>query len=55
VENGKAPDQVIGRGTVEGAGKKASFTQPICAYPKAAEYKGAGSRKNASSYTCAAK
>jgi len=55
VENGKATEQVIARGSFEAAGKKISFTQPICAYPKAAEYKGTGNRKSASSYSCVAK
>jgi Tannase and feruloyl esterase len=55
VETGTAPQQVIGRGGFEAGGKKVSFSQPICAYPKAAEYKGSGNRKSASSYTCVAK
>jgi feruloyl esterase len=55
VENGTAPEQVIARGNFETAGKKVSFSQPICAYPKAAEYKGSGNRKSANSYACAAK
>jgi len=57
VEKGSAPEQVIARGNTDttGAGKGDSFSQPICAYPKAAEYKGSGDRKDAASYVCAVK
>ncbi len=55
VEKGTAPEQVIARGSFEQAGKSVPFTQPICAYPKAAVYKGMGDRKDASSYACMAK
>jgi hypothetical protein len=55
VEKGTAPEQVIARGGYEVAGRKVSFAEPICAYPKAAEYKGSGDLKDASSYTCAGK
>ncbi len=55
VEKGTAPEQVIGRGEFEAAGKKTPFAEPICAYPKAAVYKGSGDRKAAASYMCAAK
>jgi feruloyl esterase len=57
VEKGTAPEQVIARGNTEttAAGKGDSFSQPICAYPKAAEYKGSGDRKDAASYICAVK
>ena len=55
VEKGQAPEQVIARGSVEEAGKAVGFAQPICAYPKAAVYKGSGDRKDAASYVCAAK
>jgi len=56
VEKGTAPEQVIARGNtdVTGAGKGEVFSQPICAYPKAAAYKGSGDRKDAASYTCQA-
>ena len=57
VEKGSAPEQVIARGNTDasGAGKGAAFAQPICAYPKAATYKGSGDRKDAGSYACVAK
>jgi Tannase and feruloyl esterase len=57
VEKGTAPEQVIARGNTDasGAGKGTAFAQPICAYPKAAAYKGSGDRKDAASYVCAAK
>ena len=55
VESGAAPEHVIARGAFEAAGKSVSFSQPICAYPKAAEYKGGGNRKSAPSYVCVAK
>ena len=57
VEKGTAPEQVIARGNTDstGAGKGDVFTQPICAWPKAAEYKGSGDTKDAASYACVAK
>jgi feruloyl esterase len=55
VEKGTAPEQVIARGGYEVAGKKVSFSEPICAYPKAAEYKGSGDLKDAASYACVGK
>jgi len=55
VEKGAAPEQVIGRGSFEAAGRKFSFAEPICAYPKAAVYKGAGDLRDAASYACVAK
>jgi len=57
VEKGVAPEQVIARGPTDAAGgsKAEPFAQPICAYPKAAEYQGSGDRKDAASYACVAK
>ena len=55
VEKGTAPEQVIARGGYEAAGRKFSFSEPICAYPKAAEYKGTGDMKDAASYACVGK
>jgi len=54
VEKGTAPEQVTARGNTDpsGNGKGVAFAQPICAYPKAAVYKGSGDRKEATSYTC---
>ena len=57
VEKGTVPEQVIARGNTDasGAGKGTAYAQPICAYPKAAVYKGSGDRKDAASYACAVK
>jgi feruloyl esterase len=55
VEKGTAPEQVIARGSYDVAGKKVSFAEPICAYPKAAAYKGSGDLKDAASYACVGK
>ena len=58
VEKGTAPEQVIARGVVGGNGAAKSgvpFAEPICAYPKSAEYTGSGDRKDAASYACVAK
>jgi hypothetical protein len=57
VEKGTAPEQIIARGNTDpgGKGNGVAFAQPICAYPKAAIYKGSGDRKDAGSYACAAK
>jgi len=54
VEKGSAPEQMVARGNTDpsGQGKGVAFTQPICAYPKTAAYKGSGDRKDASSYAC---
>ena len=57
VEKGSAPEQVIARGNTDatGGGTGVPFSQPICAWPKAAAYKGSGDRKDAASYSCPAK
>jgi len=57
VEKGTAPEQVIARGNTDptGAGKGDAFTQPICAWPKVAAYKGSGDTKDAADYSCVAK
>jgi len=55
VEKGRAPEQVIARGSMQEGGTRTAFAQPICAYPKAAVYKGSGDRKDAASYVCAGK
>jgi hypothetical protein len=57
VEQGSAPEQIIARGNTDatGAGGGVAFSQPICAYPKVAGYKGSGDRKDAASYACVAK
>jgi len=33
---------------------KLQMTRPICAYPKAAKYKGSGDTNDAANFTCAA-
>ncbi|KZV85851.1 tannase-domain-containing protein [Exidia glandulosa HHB12029] len=43
VENGTAPDQIIGSGS--------GFSRPLCPYPKFAKYV-SGDQNNASSFTC---
>jgi len=57
VEKGIAPELVIARGNTDpsGAGKGGLFTQPICAWPKAAVYSGSGDAKDAANYSCVAK
>jgi hypothetical protein len=55
VEKGTAPEQVIARGSFEVQDRKFPFAEPICAYPKAAEYKGSGDLKDAASYACVGK
>jgi hypothetical protein len=57
VEKGTAPEQVIARGNTDttGNGKGTPFAEPICAWPKAAAYKGSGDRKESSSYQCVLK
>jgi poly(3-hydroxybutyrate) depolymerase len=59
VEKGQAPDNVIAtmRTTAQNAdlvsaGLPAGRTRPLCAYPKFAKYKGAGSIEDAGSFSC---
>ena len=53
VETGAAPEQVIAAHVEEVKGKdKVTLTRPLCAYPKAAKYKGSGKRNEASSWEC---
>jgi hypothetical protein len=54
VEKGTAPEQVLAQGNTQADGKGEAFSQPICAWPKAAQYRGSGDRKDAASYTCSA-
>jgi hypothetical protein len=53
VETGVAPEQITGRKRVnveqQGVVTK---TRPLCAYPKVARYKGAGSTDDAASFSC---
>jgi hypothetical protein len=48
VENGEAPDQILGQTTTGGVTR----TRPICAYPKTAIYNGSGSTNDASNFHC---
>jgi hypothetical protein len=55
VETGAAPDKVIASKTVEKPGEpKTVLTRPLCPYPRAAQFSGAGDRNSAASYVCAA-
>jgi feruloyl esterase len=47
--NGKAPETVAASRVRDG---KVDRTRPLCAYPKAAFYKGAGSIDDASNFEC---
>ena len=49
VENGVAPESVTASSR---ATNPIKFTRPICAWPKAANYKGSGSRTDASNWSC---
>jgi feruloyl esterase len=53
VENGAAPDKIIGTGTAVDDPSKA-FTRPLCPYPRVAQYKGAGDTNDAVNFACAA-
>jgi feruloyl esterase len=46
VENGQAPDSVLGTNTASG------LTRPLCAYPNVATYDGVGNPAKASSFSC---
>jgi len=49
VENGTAPDTILGTRLVDG---KPVRTRPLCPYPEVAKYKGSGSIDDASSFRC---
>jgi len=51
VEKGQAPEQVLASHRVGGAVDR---SRPICAYPKAAVYKGSGSTDDAANFACPA-
>ena len=51
VEQGVAPDRLIGTGTVP-ADTTTTMTRPLCAYPLVAHYNGAGDPNQAASFTC---
>jgi feruloyl esterase len=48
VEQGQAPDQIIGKGT------NPTRSRPLCAYPKVAKYQGSGEVNDAASFLCRA-
>ena len=50
-ETGAAPDQII---AAKVGGGRVAMTRPICAYPKAASYKGTGSTNDAANFVCKA-
>ena len=51
VEKGVAPDHFVGTGkSIIDPGK--TLTRPLCAYPKAARYKGSGDPNDAASFSC---
>jgi hypothetical protein len=51
VEEGKAPDTLLGSRPAQGGGGDAR-TRPLCQYPLVAKYKGAGSTDDAANFTC---
>ena len=53
VEDGVAPEQIIATQYKEGdASKGIQRQRPLCAYPKAAKYKGSGDINDAKNFTC---
>ncbi len=51
VEKGEAPTRLLASHMTRGV---ADRTRPLCPYPLAAKYKGAGSTDDAANFTCAA-
>jgi len=51
VEQGIAPDRIIGTHTPNAAGPVA-FTRPLCPYPQEATYNGRGDTTDAANYSC---
>jgi Tannase and feruloyl esterase len=55
VENGSAPENMItAKYDMTADPPKLQMTRPVCAYPKAAKYKGSGDTNDAANFTCAA-
>jgi feruloyl esterase len=55
VERGSAPESMIAaKYDLTADPPKLQMTRPICAYPKAAKYKGSGDTNDAANFTCAA-
>jgi len=51
VEQGKAPEQLIGTG-ITGTLPQQTLTRPLCVYPQVARYKGSGDANVAASFSC---
>jgi feruloyl esterase len=49
-EKGEAPQSILASHEADG---KVDRTRPLCAYPKVAKYKGAGSTDEAKNFVCA--
>ena len=55
VEKGSAPESMTaGKYDLTANPPKLQLTRPLCAYPKAAQYKGSGDTNDAANFTCAA-
>ena len=54
VEKGSAPESMIaGKYDLTADPPKLQMTRPVCAYPKAAKYKGSGATNDAANFICA--
>jgi feruloyl esterase len=53
VENGRAPDQIIA--TKADSSRRTIRSRPLCAFPRRAVYKGAGSTDDATNFACRAR
>lgn len=49
VEQGRAPDRILGRRLVDA---KTVYTRPICPWPRVARYNGSGDSNDAASFAC---
>src|SRR3954453_4081803 len=49
VEQGKAPDRIVGTRLVDG---NLVYTRPLCRWPQVAKYDGAGDANDAASFSC---
>ena len=52
VEKGTAPGRIIASKYAPGDEHKATMTRPLCAYPRAAKYKGSGDTNDAANFVC---
>jgi len=55
VERGVAPETIIASKYAADDMQHALMTRPLCAYPKAIKYKGAGDTNDAANFTCEAR